>query len=258
MSNLKFFHFGVQCPHNSHLISLIQRVSKSTGASALIYDISNREDICLQYDIYSPTLLLVNDAVRWSGPFSEKVLLKLLQGIDMKTQPYTVNQSTNIVKGELVPITAETVEKSCAPCFGTDQKHLCNEKRDWVMMMLARAKSEHLGFLHLYKGRCVGGAEFLPSDLIPYPIPGKAERAAFLTCVFLSDENKDYKSYPLQALAEHLRGRGFKSLLAIVSEDVVFPNGPLWWFLAQGFMDKGEVFYEPQDQARMHLTEMLL
>ena len=27
----------------------------------------------------------------------------------------------------------------------------------------------------------------------------------------------------------------------------VFPNGPLWWFLAEGFVDRGEVFYEPQD-----------
>ncbi|MBT9166009.1 MAG: hypothetical protein DDT25_00673 [Chloroflexi bacterium] len=258
MSNLKFFHFGVQCPHNSHLISLIQRVSKSTGASALIYDISNREDICLQYNIYSPTLLLVNDTIRWNGPFSEKDLLKLLQDVNVKRQPYIVNQSTNRVKGKLVPITAESVEESCVPCFGTDQKHLCNEKRDWVMMMLARAKTEQLGFLHFYRGKCVGGAEFLPSDLIPYPIPGKAERVAFLTCVFLSDENKDYKSYPLQALTEHLRGRGFKSLLAIASEDVVFPNGPLWWFLAEGFVDRGEVFYESQDQARMHLVEMPL
>ena len=125
-------------------------------------------------------------------------------------------------------------------------------------MMLARAKSEHLGFLHFCEEKCAGGAEFLPSGLIPYPIPGKGERTAFLTCLFLSDENKDYKSYPLQALAEHLRGRGFKSLLAIASEDVVFPNGPLWWFLDQDVVDRGEVFYEPADQARMHLVEMPL
>ena len=38
----------------------------------------------------------------------------------------------------------------------------------------------------------------------------------------------------------------------------VFPNGPLWWFLAEGFVDRGEVFYEPQDQAQMHLVEMPL
>ncbi|MCL0059700.1 hypothetical protein M1O20_04345 [Dehalococcoidia bacterium] len=178
--------------------------------------------------------------------------------MEIKRKPYIVNQSTNIVKGKLVPITAETVEQSCEPCFGTDEKHLCSGKRDWVTMMLARAKSEHLGFLHFYKGKCVGGAEFLPSDLIPYPIPGKAESVAFLTCVFLSDENKDYKSYPLEALIEHLRARAFKNLLAIASEDVVFPNGPLWWFLAQGFVDKGKLFYEAEAHARMHLVEMPL
>jgi len=69
-------------------------------------------------------------------------------------------------------------------------------------------------------------------------------------------QTRYYKIYPLQALTEHLRGRGFKSLLAIASEDVAFPNGPLWWFLDQGFVDRGEVFYEPGDQARMHLVEM--
>jgi len=258
MSKLEFFHFGFQCPHNFHLINLIKKVAKTSGASSSIFDISNREDLCVKYNIYSPTLLVVNDAIRWNGPFSEEVLLQLLQGIEVKRKPYAVNQSINVVKGELVPITAETVVETCVPCLSSERKELCNAKRDWIKAMLVKARREHLGFLHFYRGKCVGGAEFLPSDLVPYPIPGKGEGVAFLTCSFLSDENKDYKTYPLQALAEHLSKRGFKTLLAIASEEVVFPNGPLWWFLAQGFVDKGELFYEPGEQARMHLLELAL
>ena len=47
----------------------------------------------------------------------------------------------------------------------------------------------------------------------------------------------------------------YKSLIAIVSEDVVFPNGTLNWFKEKGYIDLGEVYYEERDFARMHLVK---
>jgi hypothetical protein len=44
----------------------------------------------------------------------------------------------------------------------------------------------------------------------------------------------------------------------VASEDVVFPNGPLVWFLTRGYADLGEVCHEERDGARMHLVSKRL
>jgi len=76
--------------------------------------------------------------------------------------------------------------------------------------------------------------------------------------VYLSDENADYKSFPLQKLEERLPHIGYTELIAIASEEVVFPNGPLKWFINRGYGDMGEVYYEKNDSARMHLIRKVL
>ena len=49
-----------------------------------------------------------------------------------------------------------------------------------------------------------------------------------------------------------------EKLIAVASEEVVFPNGPLEWFIERGYEDLGEVFCEENDQARMHLVKKKL
>lgn len=66
--------------------------------------------------------------------------------------------------------------------------------------------------------QCVGGAEFVPSLAVPYPVP-KGDKIAFLTCSFLSDEVADYRTAPLKKLEEELPEFGFSELIAVVSED---------------------------------------
>lgn len=78
---------------------------------------------------------------------------------------------------------------------------------------------------------------------------------AFLTCSYLSEEDYDYRSFPLMKLEEELVFLNYKSLVAIASEDVVFPNGTLNWFIEKGYIDLGEVCYEERDFARMHLVK---
>lgn len=59
----------------------------------------------------------------------------------------------------------------------------------------------------------------------------------------------------MKKLEEELVSLNYKSLIAIVSEDVVFPNGTLNWFKEKGYIDLGEVYYEERDFARMHLVK---
>lgn len=88
------------------------------------------------------------------------------------------------------------------------------------------------GFVHKNEEGClIGGAEYLPSGIVPYDIPHD-RKTAFLTCVYLSDSEYDYKSAPLLALERHLRGQ-YTRLIAITDEKGVFPNGDLSFFFAE-------------------------
>lgn len=134
------------------------------------------------------------------------------------------------------------------------QKSVCAEKASWVKQIRDSFHLPHLGILHYSGDQCVGGAEFVPSLAVPYPVP-KGDKMAFLTCSFLSDEVADYRTAPLRKLEEELPGLGFSELIAVVSEDVVFPNGTLKWFLDRGYRDLGEVYFEERDFARQHLVK---
>lgn len=104
----------------------------------------------------------------------------------------------------------------------------------------------------MQNGNCVGGAEFVPSEEVPYAIP-KSKDTAFLTCSFLSSAKLDFRSYPLNILENELTKLKYKALEAVVSREVMFPNGTLKWFENRGYEDFGIIYTEKQDNAEMHL-----
>jgi hypothetical protein len=115
----------------------------------------------------------------------------------------------------------------------------------------------YLGVLQFSGENCVGGAEFVPSREVPYAIP-KTVESAFLTCSYLSDPVTDYKSRPLEVLEESLKELGFSEIVAIASEEVVFPNGTLKWFSDRNYEDLGIVYDERESFALMHLVRKKL
>ncbi|MFW6263414.1 MAG: hypothetical protein ACOC34_05225, partial [Thermotogota bacterium] len=167
---------------------------------------------------------------------------------------YRVDQSDNIVRGLLKPLDEKTVFDTYQPCARSFGESCCVSKSTWIKKIKERYDLRHLGYLHYVDGECVGGAEFVPSLAVPYNIPKKKD-IAFLTCSYLSGENADYKSHPLEKLECHLSEMGYAQLLTIASEEVVFPNGPLRWFLKRGYTDLGVISFEQNEGANMHLLK---
>lgn len=97
----------------------------------------------------------------------------------------------------------------------------------------------------------VGGAEYVPSNAVPYDIP-KGDNIAFLTCLYHSSTDRDYKTHPYEALEAELK-EAYDFIVAVTDEVGTFPNGPLTWFESQGFVDLG-VVYEAPHYARLHLV----
>lgn len=256
--DLKFFYLGNQCPHNCYLLARIKTLAWRERVRLQLFDIWNDPATCEKYRIFSPTMLLVNDLYRLHGPFTAERVLALLYEDDTEPRAYAVDQSDDVVRGDLVPITPESVLSTGATCAGADDPGLCMGKSEWVRDVLRATGLKHLGYTHKRNGVCVGGAEFLPSSLVPYPIPDKRQGNAFLTCSYLSDEQEDYKSHPLERLCEDLRAWGFDTISTAASKDVVFPNGPISWFEKKGFSDRGILITEELHKAEIHYLKRRL
>ncbi len=242
--NLKFFYFGNQCPHNCYLLARIKTIAWQEHVPLRLYDIAEDPAKAKEYRIFSPNLLIVNDKYRLHGPFSKDKVHAMLDDEDLEQHRYMIKQSDDVVRGELVPISSDSVLQTSTACVGSEDSGLCRGKSEWVKRTLERTGLKHLGYIHRVDGKCVGGAEFLPSPLVPYPVPDKRESNAFLTCSYLSDEKKDFKTHPLEGLERDLRRWGLDTLSVAASSDVVFPNGPSNWFLKKGFEDKGPLIEE--------------
>lgn len=201
-------------------------------------------------------MLLINDKHRLHGPFSREKLKAIIQNGRAEPAAYEVKQSQDVVRGDLVPVTPNSVLSACRPCMGSGDESLCKPKSEWVRMVVKSLGLKHLGYLHFCDGVCVGGAEFMPSENVPYPIPDKRGDNAFITCSYLSDESRDYKTHPLMRLIEDLGTWGFRTASIAASRDVVFPNGPLEWYEKRGFVDRGVLIREPLHQAEIHYLQL--
>jgi len=256
--SLRFFYFGNQCPHNGYLLARIKTLAWKESVKLHLHDISGDEAICSEYRIFSPQMLVVNDEYRLHGPFTADRVLSLLEYEDTEPVGLPASQGGEVVRGELVPLTPDTALSTCDTCAGSPDPGLCRGKAEWVHEMMGASGAPHLGYLHLVRGRCVGGAEYLPSRLVPYPVPGKEDKDAFITCAYASDAVRDYRRHPLERLLEDLTGSGFESVSVAASTEGVFPNGPSSWFESLGFADEGFLVREEMHDAEIHLLRKRL
>ncbi|MBU1158196.1 MAG: hypothetical protein KKE24_02535 [Candidatus Thermoplasmatota archaeon] len=254
--SIKFFYFGNQCPHNGYLLARIKTIAWKEGVRLELFDISEDWLACEKYRVFSPQMLLVNDRYRLHGPFTKERVRQLLEDEDVDSSPSDIEQGDRIVRGDLVPITPESVLSTCEPCTNTQDKGLCRGKAEWTAAMLETHHLDHIGYMHFQDGSCIGGAEFLPSMAVPYPILDKEEGDAFLTCVHQSHETYDYKTHPLEHLVADLKNRGFKRISVAAAKKGTFPNGPLSWFEGKGFADKGLLVMEELHDSEIHYLQL--
>ena len=254
--SLKYFYFGYQCPHSAYLLARIKTIAWNEGAALQLYDISEDPRICEEYDIFSPNMLIVNDQYRWQGPFTKDDVLAMINNEEPTPRLLEAKMGTEIVAGNLVPITPDSVLSTCEPCLQSDDIGMCRGKAEWVESLLRETGADCLGYLHMLDGKCVGGAEFLPSISVPYPIPDKRKTNAFLTCSYLSNSEYDYRSHPLNALVTDLVRLGYDTLSVVSSDRLAFPNGPSNWFVSKGFVDRKKLAEERLPESELHYLQL--
>lgn len=241
---VSFYYWGWQCPLHGTMRQLLDSYRDRLDISCT--DITGQPQLARDLNLFFPMLTVVNGR-RYFSPLRPAFLDALCLGALPEEQPYRPHLGTRVETGQLEPITKDNIALA-AQCTGDPGCSGCREKAAW----LAAQGVELFGFVNRRESRLLGGAEYLPSVLVPYDIP-KAPDIAFLTCVHGSDPTADYKSGPLAALENFLR-RDYRRIVVISDELGVFPNGNLDFFLRNHYRDMGLVREEP-GYCRLHLME---
>ena len=241
---VEFYHWSAACPMNIDILKLIKEYDKRLDIR--IYDVSDDFGLAKIMGMFYPTLTVVNGKIRRYSPFGREFLDMICEGVVPEEKPYQPKLGTKTFEGEVVAVTRENYG-TAAVCTGRRCCKGCEEK---IRFFEDKGMSV-FGFMNLRNGKLVGGAEYVPSVLVPYDIPHD-EQTAFLSCVYLSDEEYDYKTAALRELEKYLTGK-YGKIVVISDEKGVFPNGDMEFFVRNGYMDVSIVF---EDQyCRLHLME---
>lgn len=247
---INYYYFGIQCPYNYENKKILEQIAIDHDIEVGFYDITKNHELAAKMKLFSPSMIVFDNGLRWSGPITYDLVKRYLEGEIISRKPYVISCQNIIRKGQLAKLNASNISDVSVLCCPRDEVGL-KEKENWLTTIMKKY-DETFGILHYVENKCVGGAEYLPSLEVPYDVP-KSKAYAFLTCLHVSDPIFDYKDHSLKALESHLRDMGYEKIYAVASKDVVFPNGPLEWFLHRGYIDLGLLYYEKHDQAYQHL-----
>ena len=244
---IDFYYWRNMCPISVEILDLIHRYKSKVNINT--YEISNDLSTCKNKKILFPFLTVINDFNRYYAPIDKKFMEEVISGIIPVEKPYIPKLGTESVTKTIRPITKDNynIASQCTSrinCVG------CSNK----IKMYNSINEDIYGFMNLSGNHLLGGVEFVPSNLVPYDIP-RSEDTAFITCIYLSNEDYDYKSAPLMALENYLKNK-YKKVLVISDEIGIFPNGNLDFFLKNNYKDQAIVFED--DYCKLHLMSKIL
>lgn len=246
---LDFYYYSYQCPLNDNMLWLLDAYKDKLDIR--YHDIANDFDSAKKWKIFFPTLTVLDDQKRYYSPICKTFLERAASGEYPEEKPFLPVLSDKVITKHIEPLTVNNIELACSCCGNKTQGNCCKKARFLMTHMAAP-----YGFIHKNEdGRLIGGAEYLPSAIVPYDIPHDRE-TAFITCVYLSDSEYDYKSAPLRALERCLRGQ-YTRVIAVTDENGVFPNGDLRFFMRNGYKDEGIIF-EDAGYCSLHLVSKQL
>lgn len=246
---IDFFYWNYQCPINNENIMLLNEVK--TDFKINYYDISMNPQIAIDNNIYFPFLTVFNDAIRWRGPLKKDIIEKIKKGEEVVETPYIIKLGEQKFYGEIVELSDSNINLLSNGCTMNNCLISSLKKKEFLRSVC----DDFYGYLHLNDRKVVGGVEYAPSLQVSYNVP-KDEETAFLTCIYHSSIEYDYKSYPLKKLEQRL-SKKYKNIIAISGEEGTFPNGNLQWFLNQGYIDNGVISIE-ENYCKLHLMSKSL
>lgn len=234
---LDFYYFSYQCPLNENMIRLLEEYRNKIDIC--LHDVSHNFELAQKMSMFYPTLIVLSEHKRYYSPLRKSFLDQVAAGKYPIEKPFLPPLSGKTVAKCVQPLVLDNIALAC-DCCGDKTESNCIRKKKF----LASFNQKVYGFIHVDEfGKLIGGAEYLPSVAIPYAIP-RNEKTAFITCVYMSDSEFDYKTAPLKALESYL-SQFYTELLAVTDEKGIFPNGDIGFFMQNGYNDMGVIFEDP-------------
>lgn len=242
---LDFYYWGYQCPISFEINKLLEEYKNRFDIHT--YNIEEDFGLAKKQKMFFPFLTVIDNKERYRSPINKVFLNKLLNGEKIIENPYIIDFGIDIYKGNILPLTKDNISLISKKCTMTNCCYSCHEKS----IFLSKYCDEVFGYLNVEDGNVLGGVEYVPTRFVPYDIP-RSDNYVFLTCLYHSSKEYDYKHYPLLELEKYLKNN-YNRIYAITDEVGTFPNGNLQWFLDHDYIDNG-VISEEKNYCKLHLV----
>ncbi|MCI2426678.1 hypothetical protein LM597_04645, partial [Candidatus Acetothermia bacterium] len=233
--------FGAQCPWYRWVIDQASQAARELGAEVTVKDVMDHPELAERHRMFFPFMTVIDGNIRISAPVSAEVLIRIAKGTPEPKPTSPMAHGERAGPHLIHKLTPENIKATIPLCIANVRPIADREKVLWTKEMLKRSGCAQLGFIAFQGEKARGVVEYLPSSLVPYPLPKKDSSIAFITCIYPTKPDVDYKSPVLKRLLAHLREEGYKELHVIAGRQRPYPNGPLSFFRRHGFVELGEV-----------------
>ncbi len=241
MGDLLFLHCDGQCPWHLWMKEQVVEAARELGYNVEIVDLTRDPEMAERYRVFFPFLTIIRGEIRTSGPVPARELVRIArEGMEAsKTVPKPLKP-----QGRAQTISSLTAENVCDTC------RLCNydtaesrgAKRKWAGQIKEATRDKVVGLISYDGDEPVAAVEFVPSTLVPYPLPEKQPTTAFITCVYSREGDAlDYRGQVLEHLISLLPTMGYEKVQVMSGRRTPYPNGPGPLFVLHGFEEVAEV-----------------
>jgi len=239
--SLVVLHCGLQCPWHDWVVSQAKEAAERLRARFEVIDIWRDREAAETHRVFSPFLLIIDETLRISSPFSsEQIEAFVRSGIpDAEAEPAAPRESG--IPEQIVPLTPRNLMDSARVCGCRTGCREMVAKQDWYLRVAEETGSETIGLIGYSEQQAVCHAEFLPSTLSPFPLPDRSPQTAVIHCLYNLEQGPDYRDALLRSALDHLAGRGYRRIQAVVGRHSPAPNGPASSYAEAGFREIADV-----------------
>lgn len=240
--SFRVFHFGDQCPWRLWVAEQAKQAALESCGVWEALDISSKPEIAARYGIFFPSVTVIDGEICISAPTPAKHLLQITAGHNKTAPLIEITPAPEGRAEKVIPLTVDNIAETCRLCIPASQSAGFRAKQDWAQSISVKIPEGILGFAACQGAEVVGVVEYLPSLLVPYPIPEKNPAIAFITCIYSregKEEVLDYRGQVLEKLLDFLPTRGFSCVQVVAGLHTAYPNGPKQFFAGRGFEEVG-------------------
>ena len=95
---IDFYYWDMQCPYNKVNLEILKSIEKIEQIKINYYDISGNSELSKKLNLFSPTLTVFNNEIRWTRPISNKLIENFLIGKIPNREPYEVEIGKEIIR----------------------------------------------------------------------------------------------------------------------------------------------------------------